>query len=797
MVVLNRLEAQNFRKLNLTLDFPEGMLIIKGPNEAGKSTILEAILYALFGKLMRGTKELAINHQSNIAKIKLTFTINNQQYLVQRIIKRNGTQAKIWKITPNGLEPQALTIQETNKFIKDLLGGLSFNEILVTNIVAQKELNKLTELKGQNREKIINALLGLDSYNKAIEKITEDRRNKKHELETKTEKLNQITKRLEAYRRDVEDLKSKQQKLKENQEKLEKKTKEFEEKHPVYLKLKEYREALNKKRQLEAELKGIENMIKQLQQNLQNLEKQTTEKQQTLNKTKEILTQQNEQLNKEKLKLEEYKNLEKTEEILIKVERRFRDLQELGNRKREILYQLEGLNEDLRKLKEKLESKETKETLRKEKELKEKLGKTKISPLILILLLLPSLLAILSPLLITIGPVAVILYIFYITRTRNSFQQELIQIKDKVIELKGLPALIQQNEKQIHEIKQNIAIMEKQEESLKQEIKTVLLNLEEKYKPKTWTNLEELLQKTKENLRQLQKEKIATETKITILTNKIQMLKTQIEELENGIEKLKEKREETTKSIEEKNNERLEIQQQLDSINLPKLPGDIQYSEELFEKTEQEITDLKGEINTLKGIIEELQRNIGELKRRVEENKSVEQEYKQAKQEVEELETLIEAQTTAIEKLKETARSMREKFLPAIETNMSQIISQITGGTYKAVRLDENYNIEVLDSNAGKFIPKDIYSGGTVDQFLLAMRLAFILSLLPQTKQTYPRFLFLDEPLASSDQNRRNNIINLLTKTLSEEFKQIILITHLNINPPNTKTITINQGKTA
>jgi len=53
----------------------------------------------------------------------------------------------------------------------------------------------------------------------------------------------------------------------------------------------------------------------------------------------------------------------------------------------------------------------------------------------------------------------------------------------------------------------------------------------------------------------------------------------------------------------------------------------------------------------------------------------------------------------------------------------------------------------------------------------------------------------LDEPLVSSDQNKRTNIINLLIKTLSEEFKQIILMTHLDINPQNTRTITINQGK--
>ena len=795
MVILNRLEAHNFRKLNITLDFPQGMLIIKGPNEAGKSTILEAILYALFGKLMRGTKELAINHQSNIAKIKLTFTVNGQQYLVQRILKRTETHAKIYKITSNGLVPQALTVQETNKFIKNLLGGLSFNEVLVTNIVAQKELDKLLELKGQSREKIINALLGLESYNKAIEKIAEERREKSRELEAKKDKLSEIEKRLEAYRKELKELKEKQQKLNDNEQEFNEKNKKLEEKRPIYLKLREYREALNQKHQLEAELKGVENVTKQLKQNLENLENQIGEKQETLNKTIEEVLEENDRLIKEKQKLEKYKNLEKTKELLKEAEKRFKELQELENNKQTLLNGLKKLKEELKRLKEKQESKETKEILKREEELQQKLEKTKISPIMFFLLLLPSILALISFPLIVIGPLVVTAYIFYITKIRSSLQQELIKIKDKVIELKGLPALIQQNEKQVRELEQSITIMENQEKTLKNEIKTALLSLEEKYKPKTWVDLKDLFEKTKENLLQLEKEKTETETKIVILTSKIRSLKSQIKELEKDVGYLRERREETIKSIEEKERERLEIQRKIDSTKLPKLPDGIQYSEELYQKVEQEITELSKKISTLKGTIEELKRNVEELSRRVEENKSVEQEYEQAKQEIKELETLIEAQTLAIEKLRETAKHVREKFLPAIEINMSQIISQITGGIYKAVRLNKDYNIEVLDSNAGKFISKDIYSGGTVDQFLLAMRLAFILSLLPQTKQTYPQFLFLDEPLASSDQNRRTNIINLLTKTLSEEFKQIILITHLDINPQNTRTITINQGK--
>jgi ABC-type dipeptide/oligopeptide/nickel transport system ATPase subunit len=56
----------------------------------------------------------------------------------------------------------------------------------------------------------------------------------------------------------------------------------------------------------------------------------------------------------------------------------------------------------------------------------------------------------------------------------------------------------------------------------------------------------------------------------------------------------------------------------------------------------------------------------------------------------------------------------------------------------------------------------------------------FALALNPETKESYPNFLFLDEPLASSDTDRRENIVNLINTNLTNRFKQIILISHIS-----------------
>ena len=138
-------------------------------------------------------------------------------------------------------------------------------------------------------------------------------------------------------------------------------------------------------------------------------------------------------------------------------------------------------------------------------------------------------------------------------------------------------------------------------------------------------------------------------------------------------------------------------------------------------------------------------------------------------------------------------------FAPSVEQNMNWLISYVTGGRYKAVRINpDNYDVEVYDAEAGKWMRRDIYSGGTNDQFLLAMRIAFTLSLLPSAKGTYPRFLFLDEPLGSSDQERRQQIVRLLANELTRVFDQIFLVTHVEIEePPNTTLIELADGRIA
>lgn len=127
-----------------------------------------------------------------------------------------------------------------------------------------------------------------------------------------------------------------------------------------------------------------------------------------------------------------------------------------------------------------------------------------------------------------------------------------------------------------------------------------------------------------------------------------------------------------------------------------------------------------------------------------------------------------------------------QKVLPATMEYMRRILPQLTRDRYHDAELDpETYRIKVWDERAGQsgaWKEKNIFSGGTKDQFSLALRLAFALATLPQERGTSPGFIFLDEPLGSFDEERASALLYLLTEgEIGRAFDQIFLISHVPV----------------
>jgi DNA repair exonuclease SbcCD ATPase subunit len=125
--------------------------------------------------------------------------------------------------------------------------------------------------------------------------------------------------------------------------------------------------------------------------------------------------------------------------------------------------------------------------------------------------------------------------------------------------------------------------------------------------------------------------------------------------------------------------------------------------------------------------------------------------------------------------------------LPSTLDYMRAMLPLLTAGRYHDAELDEEtYRIRVWDAQVHEYVEKDIYSGATQDQFSLALRLGFALAALPQERGARPGFIFLDEPTAGFDAQRRGALVELLTRgELAERFDQIFLVAPDGAFPEN------------
>lgn len=131
---------------------------------------------------------------------------------------------------------------------------------------------------------------------------------------------------------------------------------------------------------------------------------------------------------------------------------------------------------------------------------------------------------------------------------------------------------------------------------------------------------------------------------------------------------------------------------------------------------------------------------------------------------------LGKAYETAIQALAEAGVSIQRDYVPALNREMSGILSTVTSGKYSDLKADDCLALKLPES-VGEVFP-DQLSSGTIDQIYLALRLAAI-RLIEKKGETLP--LFLDEPFAQYDEERTKQALSLLAE--ESRTRQVMLFT--------------------
>ncbi len=110
---------------------------------------------------------------------------------------------------------------------------------------------------------------------------------------------------------------------------------------------------------------------------------------------------------------------------------------------------------------------------------------------------------------------------------------------------------------------------------------------------------------------------------------------------------------------------------------------------------------------------------------------------------------------------------------PEMEELMSGFVHLLTDGRHEAVTLDEDFNAVLHESG----VPVEVISGGCEDIAALAMRLA--ISQMIAERAGHPlSLLILDEPFGSLSETRRGNVLSLIRR-LRGVFEQVVVISHV------------------
>jgi DNA repair protein SbcC/Rad50 len=175
---------------------------ISGANGAGKSSLLDAITWALFGQARKRDDSL-INSKSQAAEVRLVFAYEDNIYCVQRTKPRDKTTLLEFQIfqggqwSPNASSGQwkslsERSMRETEACIQETL-RLDYETFVNASFFLQGKADQFTQQRPGDRKRILSSILGLEVWETYKQRALERRRKVEAEVAALDGRLAEIT----------------------------------------------------------------------------------------------------------------------------------------------------------------------------------------------------------------------------------------------------------------------------------------------------------------------------------------------------------------------------------------------------------------------------------------------------------------------------------------------------------------------------------------------------------------------------------------------------------------------------
>ncbi len=165
---IETIELENIRSHTKTkIEFQRGFNCIVGGVGWGKSTVLYAIDFALFGDPIGRSYDYILREGAESGKVSATFVHGGKTYMITRGMRKRGKgTSQDWeqlKLTQNGTTIASIKNEAVTEQLKAITGldKDTFREIVW---VRQEQLKQLLDLTPRERQKRLDELFGLSDY---------------------------------------------------------------------------------------------------------------------------------------------------------------------------------------------------------------------------------------------------------------------------------------------------------------------------------------------------------------------------------------------------------------------------------------------------------------------------------------------------------------------------------------------------------------------------------------------------------------------------------------------------------
>jgi exonuclease SbcC len=753
--MIRKVALKNWKvHLNSNLSFERGVNLIVGHIGSGKTSVLDAICFGLYGtfpdlqsrKIKLEDLIMRKPFEKDEAEVYVEFEANGKILSVRRVLRKG--RGSCAEFRENG---KLLEVQSSQRVTELVEKELKTSYELFSKIIyaEQNGLDYFLRLQAGERKKKIDELLMIERFEKArssastlihrLELIVKDKEKylasinfekMKKELDEIKEELQKLDANIKSKKLHLSEIASQRILLEDEY----KKAKEVREKLEDGMRnLKGIESLLEESKKeilrLESEVKGasreeIEKKLRENERLRKELEPYLKEKEEKLEKLQKEFSKIDSEIQYYSKRIEEIRTklqeIEKVEKCLQEIEKNFNEsvLSEKEKKQGEVATNIEVLRNEIKKAEEAIlqlsyaeskcpvcdtkltDEKKKKIVERKQKEIEE--NKKEIEKLI---------------------------------KEKAEIGKEIEEIRSKLREIERMKVLVKDKERLLSELEFDqsaLKIDEDNKASVTKEIESLKKEIREK---------EELLRKALE-------EKSSLET-----------MRQRILDLDNLVEKRREyekRKEEIEKRI-------IELSKLLEGKNVEEMEKKLV---ELISKEKEVAMEIKG--------MEEIVRR--EMKRKEEIEKNLEFAEKE-KANVERLSKILVDLKIFKQALEMTQVKIREDFVETVNHYMANIWPNLYPyGDYVslALKIEEGNYVLQLQERSGRWINVEgIASGGERSLACLALRIAFSLALAPQLK-----ILILDEPTHNLDQKAVEELAKVLRENISEFMDQVFIITH-------------------